>query len=427
MKQDRKKLLVDNGHHPREGQLTLSNYQERACASNQFQDKDTAIDQLRFGLYGEIGTILALVKKSHRDLQPADLNAINEELGDALWYLTVAAVEYGSGLQEVGIGAIEELQRYFDVNREVSVEPLTFNEFDGLIAYCRIKLHEELRPLKLRQLGIHCGQLLIANTEDDLATTLTLQLLSTILADMLLVGALFEQRFKSIAEKNIGKIESRWPPKGTLHIPLFDEGYSADEKFPREFCIHFIENKTLAGKPYVIQKMNKVNIGDRLTDNRATLDGYRFHDVFHLAYIVHLGWSPVIRALLKIKRKSNSDIDENEDGARAIIIEEAISTWIFNHAHRRDYFSNIKVGRLDYNMLKQVADMVDGYEVARCPLWQWEKAILDGFEVFRQLRDAGSGIIEINLGARTLTFKSLNQTSDHEPPYIMQEQDQPAT
>ena len=42
-----------------------------------------------------------------------------------------------------------------------------------------------------------------------------------------------------------------------------------------------------------------------------------FHDVFHLAYAAVLGWSPTTRALLKIKRKSRPEIDENEDGARA--------------------------------------------------------------------------------------------------------------
>jgi len=151
--------------------------------------------------------------------------------------------------------------------------------------------------------------------------------------------------------------------------------------------------------------MNGVNIGDRLTDNRTQADGYRFHDVFHLSYLVHLGWSPVIRALLKLKRKSDSDIDENEDGARAIIIEEGIATWIFNHAHRRDYFENIQTGRLDYNILKQVADMVEGYEVAACPMWQWEKAILDGFEIFRKLNEIGGGSVHVDINQRTLAFE----------------------
>ena len=78
--------------------------------------------------------------------------------------------------------------------------------------------------------------------------------------------------------------------------------------------MHFIERFYNEGqeneRPYVIQQMRRVNIGDRLTDNRTEPDGYRFHDVFHLAYVAHLGQSPVIRALLKQKRKSDPRLDE---------------------------------------------------------------------------------------------------------------------
>jgi hypothetical protein len=45
-------------------------------------------------------------------------------------------------------------------------------------------------------------------------------------------------------------------------------------------------------------------LGDDLTDNAYVDDGYRFHDVIHLALIAHLGWSPVVRGLMRRKRKS---------------------------------------------------------------------------------------------------------------------------
>lgn len=384
--------------------LTLSDYQRRACASNQFSGKETAIDQLRFGLFGEIGSALSLVKKSHRDLQTADLVGIGEELGDALWYLTTTISEYGSNLNDVGITSLAKLQKHFGVNRDTHEQNLTFVQFDGLVDFCRSKLKHENMLNQLRQLGINCGRLM-EGEENNLTTSQHLDQLSTILADIVIVGAHFEQNFASIAENNLIKIESRWPPDGIAHIPLFDEHRTLLEKFPRNFSMKFIQLSNPSGKPYVIQQMNGVNIGDRLTDNRTQADGYRFHDVFHLAYLVHLGWSPVIRALLKLKRKSDSDIDENEDGARAIIIEEGIATWIFNHAHRRDYFENIQTGRLDYNILKQVADMVEGYEVAACPMWQWEKAILDGFEIFRKLNEIGGGNVHVDINQRTLAFE----------------------
>jgi hypothetical protein len=202
------------------------------------------------------------------------------------------------------------------------------------------------------------------------------------------------------------KIRSRWPGDTPVYHKFFDDGLSEFEQFPRiEFDMHFVQIVPLdGGSPYVIQRLNGVNIGDRLTDNRADPDGYRFHDVFHMAYMTHLGWSPVIRSLLKLKRKSNRKIDEEQDGARAAIIEEAISTWIFNHAHARDFFAKKETGRLSYDLLKQVQQMVTGYEVEDCPLWQWERAILDGFSIFRLLTEHGGGIVRINLGERTIKF-----------------------
>ncbi|CAJ3148353.1 protein pyrophosphatase [Burkholderia pseudomallei] len=388
-------------------QLELAGYQERACASNQLRGKTEAIDQLRFGFFGEVGGLLALVKKSHRDLQTADHDRITEELGDALWYLTTVAVEYGSNLQAVGGEAILELERRLGINRDAVKGKLTFEEFDGLMAFSHAKLSKDQIPGMLRQLASHCGSLLSESGDHDLAAHPPFQTLSALLADLVTIGTLFGQRFADIAAANIAKVESRWPPEGTTHIPLFDEGKSSLEQFPRKFAMCFIERETPAGRPYVIQQLSGVNIGDRLTDNRTEPDGYRFHDVFHLAYLVHLGWSPVIRALLKLKRKSDPDVDENEDGARAMIIEEGIATWIFNHASRRDYFESIEVGRLNYGILKQVVDMVDGYEVDKCPLWQWERAILDGFRVFRQLQAAAGGIVEVDLHARTLEFREL--------------------
>ena len=78
-------------------------------------------------------------------------------------------------------------------------------------------------------------------------------------------------------------------------------------------------------------------MGDRLTDNILEPDDYRFHDVFHYAYTAVLGWSPVMRALFKLKRKSQPKIDEAEDGARALLIEEGIATWIFGQAKKLEF------------------------------------------------------------------------------------------
>lgn len=168
--------------------------------------------------------------------------------------------------------------------------------------------------------------------------------------------------------------------------------------------MHIFE-KDRGGKTYVFQQCNGVNIGSALTDNRLVNDDYRFHDVFHLAYAAILGWSPVIRALFNVKRKSDPAIDEAQDGARAIIIEEGISTLIFNKARRLNFFASVK--SLDYPLLKMIPELVSGYEVEQCPLWQWEKAILDGFAVFRELRLYRRGVVTADLENRSISFEQL--------------------
>lgn len=402
---------------PSKAHLTLEQYQERARKANQFRDSPEALDQLQFGFFGEIGGLLAAVKKAHRDFGAAEQASVKEELGDALWYLSMVADESGLTLEAVGVHCVEELKRRFHFTQAHQPVQLTFHELDGLMAFSEKQLLQHTATFDLRQLAARAGQFLASGPSSaDLLTPATSEHLGTLLSDMIIVGALFKLRIEDIALANLDKFEARWPPEGAPYSPLFDETYPAIEQFSREFSIMFIERETARGEPYVLQQLNGVNIGDRLTDNRSQGDGYRFHDVFHLAYIAHLGWSPVARGLLKLKRKSDPDVDQNQDGARAQIIEEGIATWIFNHAQRRNFFEGVKPGRLEYSLLKQVIDMVDGYEVARCPMWQWERAILEGFRVFRELVRARGGVVTVDLNNHAIEFTKLDRAVETDVP-----------
>jgi NTP pyrophosphatase (non-canonical NTP hydrolase) len=391
--------------------LSLTAYEVRANASNQFLQAPDALNQLRYGFFGEVGGLLSAVKKSRRELGAKERDAVMEELGDALWYFTTIVRQHHLQLETVGEATLLDLQRRLSVfDHQRAAKPLTFYEFDELLAYCHGKLPESKDRL-LCNLAAHTGEV-VANEApqgSDLGAHPPDQLLSQILADMMMVAAIFNLKFDDVAEWNLKKIESRWPPADAKHIDLFDMNLQSYEQLPRKMSVNFIERE-LNGKKFVIQQLNGVNIGDRLTDNRIEPDGYRFHDVFHLAYVAHLGWSPVVRGLLKYKRKSDPNKDENEDGARAMIIEEGIATWIFNHAFQRDYYAGVTKGKLEYGLLKQVQDMVNGYEVHSCPLWQWELAILDGFNVFRQLRDAGGGFVHVDLNQRTIRFEAASSS-----------------
>ena len=61
---------------------------------------------------------------------------------------------------------------------------------------------------------------------------------------------------------------------------------------------------------------------------------------------------------------------------------------------------------LSFSMLKNIGQMVAGFEVEQCPLILWEEAVLKGYEVFRQVRKQnGRCTIIGDRNKRTLTWK----------------------
>jgi hypothetical protein len=207
------------------------------------------------------------------------------------------------------------------------------------------------------------------------------------------------------ASANLLKIFDRWP-QDRVYPPLLDASFPKYEQLRRDLMIEIFERE-IAGKRFVIQRANDINIGDHLTDNIMTPDDYRFHDVFHYAYAAVLGWSPVTRALFKLKRKSLPKIDEAEDGARATLIEEGIATWIFGQAKKLSFFEGMKPSDLSFDLLKNVRQFVSGYEAERSPLWLWEEAILQGYEAFRYLKEKRRACIHINMHRRILVVEEL--------------------
>jgi hypothetical protein len=224
-----------------------------------------------------------------------------------------------------------------------------------------------------------------------------------LLRPLMQAAAAAEVSLEEAALNNMRKTEDRWstdrrfpiPEDGVLHI---------DEQLPRKMRVLVYERK-VNGTKFVFQKMGGVLVGDRLTDNHFPADDYRFHDVFHFAHAAVLGWSPTTRALLKIKRKSQKEIDENEDGARANLIEEGLTTWIFETAKRHRFFANTP--KLGLDLLKSVKQFVRGYEAEKLPMWLWESAILQGYGVFRELREKRFGAVVADMNKRRIWFEPM--------------------
>ena len=204
---------------------------------------------------------------------------------------------------------------------------------------------------------------------------------------------------EDVAKHNLRKTQRRWLPAASGPSPrkLFDEDYPETERLPRRMDVSIEED---SGR--VIATIDGVALGHPLQDNRYEDDGYRYHDVFHLSYASVLGWSPTVRALLRRKRKSNPKVDEIEDGGRAIAIEEGIAGMVFTYAERRNFLEGAE--GVDYELLRTVKDMTSHLEVSRCTEGDWERAIMTGFQVWRQVRANGAGYIRVDLNEGTLEW-----------------------
>ncbi|MGE0281384.1 MAG: pyrophosphatase [Rhizobiaceae bacterium] len=383
------------------GQLTIQGYQQHALRADQLGDVALSVPLL--GLFGETGSLLSEAKKKHRDaISYTGYEAtVVEELGDVLWYLTAVAHRGGLSLAEIAFHQNESShgpQNY--------AMPLFFTDFQPS------NLHAQSSPspayeTNLMKLAGEVGLLMTAFQEKRLdrnrpaLTGALIPIFRTLIRAANEAGITLQQA----AEANLRKISDRWPEERT-YPPLFDENFPTHERLPRTLTIEIFERNE-GGKVFVYQSCHGINIGDRLTDNILEPDDYRFHDVFHYAYAAVLGWSPVMRALFKLKRKSQPHIDEAEDGARALLIEEGIATWIFGQAKQLDSFSGMKPKDLSLTLLKTVRQFVTGYEPERCPLWLWEEAILQGFAAFRYLKEKRGALIHVDMLQRQLTYSEM--------------------
>ncbi len=160
-----------------------------------------------------------------------------------------------------------------------------------------------------------------------------------------------------------------------------DAAMPAGERLPASFIASFFDDgRTLR------LFIDGIQAGDVLTDAKRDIDGYRFHDVLHLAFAVRLGWSPVLRSMLGRKRRSDPVTDECEDGGRACMVEEAVCHLI--HVHHRDF------GDRGWGAsISLVMRMVKGFEVERCSAAQWAGAINVGLRVREQLEAAKGGTV----------------------------------
>lgn len=215
-----------------------------------------------------------------------------------------------------------------------------------------------------------------------------------------------------LAAANLNKTTDRWPKPGA-RVPrrkptdFFDYAADRRERLPRTFTVDIIPIGRDRGPEERIEVRYRGRpVGSRLGDNTYDASGYRFHDIFHLANAAILGWSPVARAqLFGCKRREQKVVNEVEDGGRAIVIEEGMAAFLFEHARHHRWFEDVT--SLDYDVLKTIRVMTAGLEVRHRPLWEVERAVLEGFAVWRQVRGANGGRVVGDLYRRSIAYQPL--------------------
>jgi hypothetical protein len=230
----------------------------------------------------------------------------------------------------------------------------------------------------------------------------------------------------AIAFNNIEKTTKLFG-SSTSAPKFFDDNLNADEQLPRLISLRISEferNELLTVRLAVETKENIwLPIGNPLNDNAYYNDDYRFHDVLHLAYMATLGWSPVMRALFGVKRKSKASIDRVEDGARAALLEEALTGFIYEAATDNRFFENTT--HLERHLLLTVKRLTRGLEVGVRTYEQWNLSILAGYRAFRALKiahmqlrskaKASAGVVlgsvHVDMNAGTIEFQPSNPES----------------
>jgi NTP pyrophosphatase (non-canonical NTP hydrolase) len=237
---------------------------------------------------------------------------------------------------------------------------------------------------------------------------------------------------EDIAQANLARTRDRYPHQhaetGRAALPAFDAAYPDQERFPRRLVVA-VTGQVLAsgrraavltlvsaepnafpdgpvgisGKPHGFRV--GAELGDPLTDNSRRTDAYRFHDAIHLGFLAVLGWSPTMRSLLRLKRKSSPEADECEDGARAIFAEEGLAAVLSRLAPGRTGFLN--QASIDGDVIEVAKAAATGLEAEAVPGWLWQAAICQGFRAMYLLGENDGGYLVADLDARELAYRKV--------------------
>lgn len=398
-----------------------------------------------YGLIGEIGSLVSAVKKKilaegGESAWDEPSEEIKEELGDVLWYCySLAQLEnaapfdiLANDIALLRLEIADENERAETIR--VALEALnpaskdaflaaaqtfpqagaaSFNAYQNLAfktARTDGRTLLEVCLAVLPQLGAEVLRGTLPKIERKINRNIADRAINTVLGEITwhiaAIASLYQVTLDDIVIINREKVSFRM--ERGAPTPLHDEGRASHQQFPRAFDITFVRIGQDKSRMYFEGR----RLGNDLTNNFYEDDGYRFHDVLHLALIARLGWSPVFRGFMKRKRP---EIDEVEDGGRAKVVEELVIKAIHSEGERQvkdrtrcSVKGPVRLfaerATIPFGLLKTIRIWVSGLEVAKNSFWEWEDAICDGCEIFFQLRQYKQGTVHVDLVARQITF-----------------------
>lgn len=431
--------------------MFVADYNRFVTDTDQYKTS-TAEDRFHIAVYGIAGEIGSLVSAIKKKLLAEDgtwtWNQPNEEIvgeiGDVIWYcFSFAQVLARGGQFNILTSDIAFLkreisgktQRAEDIRQALDLideskkirfleeakhfprtAQMTFEHYQKLAfmtARTEGRVLLEVCIAVLWQLGAELLRKTLPEVElkinKNVADRPPNKVLGEIAWHLAAICSIYSLSMDDVVAANVRKVSFR--ADRSMRTLFHDETARKSEQFPRHFSVSFVSVGSGRSRMY----MNGSQLGDPLTDNAYEDDGYRFHDVMHLSNVAHLSWSPVLRKLMNKKRKATDEkIDEVEDGARALLVEEVVLKAIHSEGKRLAKDSRKTEGEperhfptrgtITFRLLRSLQDHVEGLEVHRNKFWEWEDAIFEGAKVFYELRKETQGTVTVDMDNRRLTF-----------------------
>lgn len=427
--------------------MLIKDYSNFVRLSDETQEKSSAEREriAQYGIASEIGSLVAAIKKKELFEISTPWNIANEEiveeLGDIIWYTVMLAEIHGKSSTDIVRCDFESLPKEISADRsflelldrnsyqaflEKSAEFIakisnkTFRDYQDIAILTSRTSGRDLLHVCLTRLTLYATVMMSRGfpqveklIQSDIVKLDLLRCLGMVMWHVAALSKVLDLDLDVVVAKNKIKLNDLANFDGDEPTALHDDGpeVPVSQRLPRQFEVSFISLE--GGKLQMFYEGRP--LGDELTDNSQVEDGYRFHDCMHLANAAKLGWSPVLRDLMKRKRKYDPNIDESQDGARARIVEEVVVKAVHSEGERvsgidGDGYPYTPVSlfvsrkQISFSFLKLIKRFVRNLEVENNKYWEWREAIVEGHKIYADLRREKQGTVSVDLVARSIKF-----------------------